>query len=136
MHASLCVPNGKALLSPLIALVGKGNNKPNTYMKLDEAMTLTSIKRLACITKSSNGLTDALHRPSTGRPRLQQILQFIGNECRRSMVWNQETTPTNHMENHIPTGYPTSNCIRIKPDGPAHKFQLGNGRNAMPMAGT
>ncbi len=39
MHASLCVPNGKALLSPLIALVAKGNNKPNAYMKLDKAMT-------------------------------------------------------------------------------------------------
>ncbi len=39
MHASLCMPNGKALLSPLIAMVAKGNNKPNAYIKLDKATT-------------------------------------------------------------------------------------------------
>jgi len=40
MHAALRVLNGKALLSPLIALVAKeGNNKPNAYMKLDGATT-------------------------------------------------------------------------------------------------
>jgi len=121
MHASLCVPNGKALLSLLIVLVAKGNNKSNAYMKLDEKTT-QALRDWHAVLKV------ALAHP-TPRTDLVPADPDYGSYCDASKtgaggVWFgiKKRLPPIFMVYHILTLHSTSSCIRVKPNRMALKF--------------